>query len=295
MKIGIIGGGSIGLLLSGYLADAHQVTLYVKRKQQKERIESQKLHVLKASIPYKQASISVKLVSEVEKEDCYLICVKQSEINQLIPVIEKINRSIPIIFLQNGMGHLEKVNHISNSIYVGVIEHGASRLADNRVDHLGRGNIKIATYRGEHKELNYLVNQLHSEEFPFEVKKNWEMLLKEKLIINAVINPLTALFNVPNGSIIHNESIRNLAKRLCKEAASVLNLDEESSWERVTQTATNTGENTSSMRADILNNRKTEIEAISGYILNVDKRKLLPYTTFVYHSILAKEKEGENC
>lgn len=294
MKIGIIGGGSIGLLLSGYLADIHQITLYVKRNQQKKRIESQKLHILKSSIPYKQASISVKLVSEVEKEDCYLVCVKQSEINQLIPIIEKINKSIPIIFLQNGMGHLEKVEHIFNAIYVGVIEHGASRIDDNRVDHLGMGNIKIATYRGTHKELQYLVNQLHMEVFPFEAKSNWEVLLKEKLIINAVINPLTALFNVPNGSIIHNESIRTLAKTLCTEAVGVLNLDEESSWKRVVQTAINTGENMSSMRADILNSRTTEIEAISGYILNLDKRKMLPYTTFVYHSILALEKEGEN-
>ena len=294
MKIGIIGGGSTGLLLCGYLADNHQVTLYVKRKQQKERIESKKLHVLQSSTPYKQVSISVKLVSELQIEDCYLICVKQSEIDQLIPNINKINNSIPIIFLQNGMGHLEKINHISNAIYVGVIEHGASRLDDNRVNHLGVGSIKIASYTGVCQELHYLVEQLHSQEFQFEAKDDWETLLKEKLIINAVINPLTALFNVPNGSIVENESMRYIAKRLCKEVASVLKLNEELAWKRVVQTATNTGKNTSSMRADIINNRTTEIEAISGYILNQEITQSLPYTSFVYHSILGLEKEGVN-
>lgn len=55
--------------------------------------------------------------------------------------------------------------------------------------------------------------------------------------------------------------------------------------------AKNTGNNMSSMRADILNNRKSEIDSITGYILQHSNAHL-PYTSFVYRAILALEAEG---
>ena len=45
------------------------------------------------------------------------------------------------------------------------------------------------------------------------------------------------------------------------------------------------------MRADILQRRKTEIEAISGYLL--EQKKNLPYTSLFINSVLALEKEGK--
>lgn len=291
MNIGIIGGGSIGLLLSGYLSKKHNVTLYVNRNQQKDIIDSQQFHLLKASKPFRTMSIVVRQTSKLKREDCFIVCVKQPHIKTVISLFKGIKSEIPVLFLQNGMGHLEEIKKLSQPTYVGVVEHGAKRIADNKVNHLGDGVIKLASVTGKHEELDWLVQQLHDDTFPFERMEDWNELLKRKLIINAVINPLTALFDVPNGSVIENESIRLLARNLCEEAADVLKLDMNTSWERVLQTAANTSKNTSSMRADIQNHQKTEIEAISGYIIKRAGENNIPYTFFVYHSIVALEKK----
>src|SRR5690625_967261 len=113
-------------------------------------------------------------------------------------------------------------------------------------------------------------------------------MLHQKLIINAVINPLTALFQVKNIEIIHNPYIRSLAKKICKEASDILHLDPDQEWCRIQTIATQTGENQSSMFVDLKRKQPTELEAILGYLLKEKKHKM-PYTTFIYESIKALE------
>lgn len=287
MRIGIIGGGSIGLLLSSYLSRKHEVTLYVQRDEQKKQIASDGV------VLHKQGNeivswVSAKLISDIADEDCFIVCVKQHHLNSVFSYIKKIIK--PMLFLQNGMGHLSLLSHLPSDVYVGVVEHGAKRTADNCVEHLGEGVMKVAALEEKNSKLLHLVQQLHDEAFPVYIESDYESMLKDKLIINAVINPLTAIFNIPNGAIVTNMHIQNLARQLCREAAFVLQLDEEKAWKRVKNIASVTRNNTSSMRADILHKRKTEIEAISGYLLS--KNDDLPYTYFVYESVLALEKEG---
>lgn len=40
LKIGIIGGGAIGLLCASYLSEHHDITLFTRRKQQAEEIRA---------------------------------------------------------------------------------------------------------------------------------------------------------------------------------------------------------------------------------------------------------------
>lgn len=290
MKIGIIGSGAIGLLMSSYLKQDHEVTVYVHRHEQKAQLSEKGITRFKQSKLDKTVRIRAEHFTDLNDEDCYFVCVKQHQIENLIPYLKKIKK--PIIFLQNGMGHLKYMKLLERNTYVGVVEHGAKRIDDTTVDHLGNGTIRLANFLGDEEMLKNIIRNIHKDSFPFVKEENYELLLKNKLIVNAVINPLTAIFNIPNGKILTNKHIEKLARKLCKEAATVLELDEEKSWKRVVNTAEITRENTSSMRADILHHRKTEIEAISGYLL--EQNENLPYTKFVYHSLLALEKEGNN-
>ncbi|MGM8364232.1 2-dehydropantoate 2-reductase [Virgibacillus sp. W0181] len=288
MKIGIIGGGSIGLLLSSYLGVHHELTIYVKRKDQMFSLNDQGVNLIdQCTVPVK-----AKLINQLQAEDLLIVCVKQSHIREVIKYINALDDKVRVLFLQNGMGHMEGVEDIAEQIYVGVVEHGAIRRSDTSVVHSGKGIITIAVYRGSKKQMEVLANHLNQESFPFAVSSDWGKLLADKLLINAVINPLTALFNVKNSHIIENQSIEFLAKKLCKEACLALNLDYGTQWKRVTEVAFKTGNNTSSMLEDILRYRKTENEAISLYILKQSNVEL-PYTTFVYRSIMALEdKKG---
>ena len=87
--------------------------------------------------------------------------------------------------------------------------------------------------------LTEIISSLHQDDFPILVETDYEKLLKNKLIVNAVINPLTAIFNVPNGKVVTNDYIQSLARSLCREAAEVLQLNEEDAWEKIVETANN--------------------------------------------------------
>lgn len=293
MNIGIIGGGSIGLLVGSYLSKNHVVTLYVKRKEQKEALQAKELVLYKFSNSFRSTPIKVKLISEIDQNDCFFICVKQNHLYEIAPFYTKLDDQTPLIFLQNGMGHVEKLQSLSQPTYVGIVNHGANRMNDYTVNHLGEGTITLASVTGSEEQLAMLIDQLYDSSFVFKKVDDFIPLMHEKLIINAVINPLTAIFDVPNGSVIQNESLRLLARNLCEEAANILRIHTELAWEKIYRVASSTAENTSSMRADILNGKKTENEAISGYILHLAETGQAPYTTFVYHSILVLERKTD--
>lgn len=286
MKIGIIGGGSIGLLMAVYLSEQHEVTIYVRRNKQKEHIDTHGLYIGQAHI---QRHIKVDLFTNIQAADCFFICVKQTDLQDVLPFIQKF-QMVPTIFLQNGMGHLHMIDKLEQPLFVGVVEHGARRINDNHVEHTGEGVIKIAAYKDKLHGLDRLIVAFDRPHFPIIHMDNWYDLLSKKLIVNAVINPLTALFRVKNRQIVKNTHIRNLAKVLCAETATVLRLNEREEWEHVQNIAHKTGANRSSMLTDIESDRPTEIEAITGYILGLSDA-YLPYTSFVYQSIKAVEKQ----
>src|SRR5690625_4192094 len=277
MRIGIIGGGSIGLLLCSYLCNQHEVTLYVRRDEQKNTLNKHGLFLSDMITPF---PVHTLFLDEMKEADCFIVCVKQNQIAKVLPILKKVDNQIPLIFLQNGMGHVKYLQEISNDLYVGVVEHGAFRESDNHVSHTGKGTIKIAIFAGHMNMLISLTEQLNQPGFPFEIALDWKKLLAKKLIVNAVINPLTTLFDIPNNEIVNNPYIYHLAEQLCYEAAMVLNLDYKIELEKVKKIAIQTGENISSMLTDIRMGRQTEIDAISGFLIERSDCEM-PYTSFV--------------
>lgn len=92
-----------------------------------------------------------------------------------------------------------------------------------------------------------------------------------KLVANAVINPLTALHDVPNGQISDDPILREQATQLCEEADQVLQKLDPAwpghSLDNVLTVARATAGNTSSMRADRQRGAQTEIDAINGWLV----------------------------
>ena len=92
-----------------------------------------------------------------------------------------------------------------------------------------------------------------------------------KLLVNVAINPLAALFRVPNGALLEPPH-RVLLEALVREAWPVLrqaglDLDEDAALARVVAVATATAGNRASMLQDVLAGRRTEIDAITGALL----------------------------
>ncbi|WP_341650175.1 ketopantoate reductase family protein [Thauera humireducens] len=94
-----------------------------------------------------------------------------------------------------------------------------------------------------------------------------------KLLVNLAINPLAALFRVPNGALLEPPH-RVLLDTLVREALPVLranglDLDEGAALTRVHGVARATAANRASMLQDVLAGRRTEIDAIIGALLGM--------------------------
>lgn len=103
----------------------------------------------------------------------------------------------------------------------------------------------------------------------------------EKLSANAVMNPITALLNVPNGALAHNPALSMVQRMLLAEISLVLrglpelegipNVHLRFSAQRLEHFVLGiialTAENSSSMREDFRHFKMTEIDFINGYIV----------------------------
>jgi 2-dehydropantoate 2-reductase len=108
--------------------------------------------------------------------------------------------------------------------------------------------------------------------FRVEFSDQPEALLWGKLVVNAAINPITALLNIPNGEILDREAARQVMVAAAKEAAEVARargfcLPFADPVEEAEKVARQTATNRSSMLQDILRGAPTEIDAICGAIV----------------------------
>src|SRR4030067_184694 len=104
------------------------------------------------------------------------------------------------------------------------------------------------------------------------VSANVEALAWGKVIINAAINPLTAILRVPNGALAPADDPLGLMGSIVPEAVAVakahhVELPYPNPFERVKAVALATATNHSSMLQDVLKGRPTEIDAINGKIV----------------------------
>lgn len=289
VDIGIIGGGAIGLLVSALLSsEGHQVTVYVKREDQRKKLQEMPLILEPEN---KEFKMNAAFLSQMTKKELIIVCVKQHHLKDISTYI--LPDCSTLLFLQNGMGHIDLLDNWkqNRSLFLGTVEHGALRKEDNIVTQTGKGRIKLAAYYEKDVTCQELALKLNSEHFPVVIEDNWHLMLSEKLVINAVINPLTTIFDVDNEEIITNKYIKKIAWSLTAEVCEVLKLEFEKTWKRIQFICENTASNTSSMRADIRNNQQTEIDYITGYILNKSKKEQ-KYTEFTYRAVKALEAKG---
>lgn len=292
MRIGIIGAGAIGLLFSCYLSKSHHVTIYCRTEKQALEINQKGLFI---TYQEKQENLRIqaKESGSLMEEDLIIIAVKQYHLQKLVPLLKRIPLSIPILFIQNGIGHLPIIDSLPHkNVLLGVVEHGAIKLNETNVHHTGMGKTKIAVYRWDG---NFFLDQIHrfqSDNFPILFEHNYEEMLMEKLIANALINPLTAILKVENGELIENRFFFQLFEMVFNEVCTVLNVsNRDSALQRVITICRSTANNQSSMLKDVLNGRQTEIDAIVGELIKkaTTKGQSVPFLQFMYISIKGME------
>lgn len=195
--------------------------------------------------------------------------------------------------LQNGLGNLEVLRSKlgEERTALGVTTTGATLLGPGKVKAGGEGAVTL----GVHPRLSELKRALGDAGFIVKETEDPAGILWSKLIVNAAINPLTALLEVPNGYLLKSKNTRELMRSLAEEAAAVakakgIPLHIENPTRAVEEVAESTAENISSTLQDIRRGAPTEIDQINGAIV-IEGSKLgipVPINQIVWQLIQAK-------
>lgn len=294
MNIGIIGGGSVGLLFAAYYGEQHNVVVYCNREEQAKRINAAGIQLKYTDDHHFTVPVLAKSeMEELESQNLIIIAVKQHQLETLLPYLRRLPQHIPVLFIQNGMGHLSILKTLQQkNIFVGTVEHGSVRMNDRTVSHNGIGKTNIAVFNGGSDAINRFP-MTENRLFPIVVKHNYLEMLEAKLIANAVINPLTTLFQVKNGELIANPSLYRTFQQLYDDIILCFPHWDKDYIDNIIKICSNTSNNTSSMLKDMMEGRKTEIEAILGYVIDKGNKEgiNIPVARFVYDAIIGIELE----
>lgn len=284
MEYIVVGGGSVGMLMACLLRDAGaSVKLITHRKEQAELINEQGV---KRGSAYYVVEASEKL-EHINRHAIVLLAVKYDALAEILPALTKECPTNSIVFLQNGMMHLEYLKNMPQAnIAAGSVEHGVIRISDNEIEHTGNGILNLALLKGEKRHFLPLLDLRR-------VRTSWhddaDRMLFRKVLLNSMINPLTALLGVKNGELLTNPYAYELMKNLYTELYNAFpEIDALLPFEEVTSLCASTADNTSSMLADKRAGRKMEVDTIIGYTL---KRSLveLPVLKTFYNLLKSAE------
>ncbi|MBN1537109.1 MAG: 2-dehydropantoate 2-reductase [Anaerolineales bacterium] len=195
--------------------------------------------------------------------------------------------------LQNGLGNREILAQVlgDDCVAQGVTTLGAYLSAPGVVRMAGEGTITL----GDHLRIGLISSLLQKAGFEVEISSNTESLLWGKLVINAAVNPLTALLEIPNSALLERPHVRSLMAQAVQEAAAVaeaqgIRLPFSNLVETVENIVLKTAQNHSSMFQDIQRGAPTEIDAICGAVVQAGEKVGVetPLIRFLWQIIKAK-------
>lgn len=297
MKVGVIGGGAIGLLISYFLKlKGHEPVIYTRTSEQAEFLNQNGITYRNQPSKENKVNVHALPVKEYTGNESYcIITVKQTSISELFFLRDEKFQDVCYLFLQNGISHLKFLESLpQKNLLVGVVEHGALKEGFTTVNHLGEGRIKVSSFKGDSS--SEWVKILQRLNFRVTEENNWKEMLYIKLIMNASINPLTAILRIPNGQLIENEYALSIMKELFEETILVLDMNNkrEELWKELLVLCRNTSFNRSSMLKSVESGQQTEIDSITGEIIELAKNRNLqvPCSMHVFKAVKALDWRG---
>ena len=301
LNIAIFGVGAMGSLFGSFLSSLANVTLIGNWAEQLEAVRRDGL-----TISYsdgRQAHHTLRItndLAEAPSADLALILVKTYQTTRAAQQAAQVLKPSGLaVTLQNGLGNLEILAEGvgPQRAGLGITAQGATMLAPGHLYHAGQGPTHLAQIPGHQgKRLTEAAALFNAAGLETTLVDNADSLVWGKLAINAGINPLTALLELPNGALAEDESLYQVMAAAASEVARVaaaqgIYLPYLDAARRAAEVSKATASNRSSMLQDVSRAAPTEIDAISGAVVRFGRRLGIPTPVNEFLLRLVKAKE----
>ena len=297
MQWTILGAGAVGSLFATHLQRiGQQVNLLDTRQPHRQQTKPMLLEQLDGSIC--MCELDCIRYQDLAQIGCLLVTTKVWQVTHALqPLVGILPESCPIVLLHNGMGTAEWLTeHFPhNPLLAGVTSCGALKNDACHIKHTGFGETWLGALNSAGAQWQTLVSPLadalgHAAWSEHIQERQWQ-----KLVVNAVINPLSAVYDQQNGVLLqHQDDIAELCLELQPLLLQQGLTKTASEWrELVLQVVDRTAQNYSSMQQDLANRRRTEIDYITGYLLQQAERSglELPHHRALYLKVKALESQ----
>jgi 2-dehydropantoate 2-reductase len=308
VRIVIFGAGAIGSLLGASLAHGGHTVLLVGRADHVAAIRAEGLRVTGAIVETVPLLAETTVPPEFVPEMALLtpktfdLAAAASLFALQVPV------PVPTLLPQNGLGVEETVGaaltdggwtdpprwmvRAVNTLPATLLGPGAVRAA-------GKGELLLGRASGPAAAATRAFARLfRAADIPVRTVEHLEREVWRKALINAAVNPVTALHGIPNGRLLEEpylaESWELLHEALETARAYDVVFTEKEMRADLEKIVRATAENRSSMLQDFDRGRRTEIQAISGELLRRGTAKGLdlPATRRAIETIRARTPGG---
>ena len=289
-----MGAGSLGSLLGGLLAPHHDVTL-VGREPHMRAVAMEGLRITGLIERTVSPAATTDWSGSVDP-DVAIVAVKTYDTDTAAAAMRE--HPAPVtISVQNGLGScraLEAALGSRSTILAGTVTYGALLDGPGCVRCTGRGEIVIGDPSGgRHPAAERIAAAFQGGELQCRATDDMPRHRWEKLAVNAAINPITALARVRNGAI-RDEPLRSIAASAAREVVAIASerghaVDEAGTLETVFEVAARTADNESSMARDVRRGRPTEIDAITGAVIE-RSNTTLPVNQVLYALMCGYER-----
>jgi 2-dehydropantoate 2-reductase len=207
-----------------------------------------------------------------------LVTTKAYDVHTAVAdIAHMLGNNCVVLLLVNGLGLAEQLaaEWPQLDIYCGTTTEGAYTLGAQHIRHAGRGQTRIGKeglltappwFRQWTSAIDTCVWDAHIAS-----------ALWSKLAVNCIINPLTAVHGCRNGELGQRRELAAQVSLLCDEVASISHAAGFGDIAQqlpsiVAAVIAGTADNRSSMLQDVECGRRTEIDYINGYLLQVADR-----------------------
>lgn len=177
-----------------------------------------------------------------------------------------------VLSLQNGLGNYERISEIVSQarVLAGTTTFGATLLGEGHVRQAGDGFVQLGSPTGNNRRAREAASYLRNAGIETEPASSVDDTLWAKAMVNASINPLTALTGLRNGRLVEDDALCEVMNAVTTEVADIARscgiFVREGIVQMVEGICEQTAENRSSMLQDISAGRRTEIDFINGEI-----------------------------
>jgi len=272
-QIAIVGAGAVGCYYGGMLARARIPVTLIGRASHVDAINRDGLFLERADF---QGFIRLRADTQVDAvrgAAIVLLCVKTVDTETAAAALAPFLAGESLLFsFQNGVDNVERIRRAAGVAALPAVVYVAAAMSGpGRVVHNGRGDIVIG-------DVPRLAAVFDEAGIPCRISDNVEGELWTKLVMNCAYNAISAVTRLRYGAIKQDAMARGLIAQLIEEVVEVgmaAGVRFPGTAAQLTDAALQLGdamaEATSSTEQDLRRGRRTEIDALNGYVCRKGK------------------------